>query len=82
MPTNFSKYSYVSFNLDGKVTLNIGKIDYLKYKEQLTFDQLCESLGTLFIDFLELFKKGEGTRIIDRMNNLKLNPFEDFAEKW
>ncbi|MBC8184997.1 hypothetical protein H8E88_28220 [candidate division KSB1 bacterium] len=82
MPTDFSKYSYVAFDYDGNITVNIGKNDYLKYRDQLTFDQLCESLGQLFNEFFELFKKGEGVRIIDRMNNLKLNPFEDFAEKW
>ena len=82
MPTDFSKYSYVSFDYDGNITVNIGKNDYLKYKDQLTFDQLCESLGQLFNEFLELFKRGEGVRIIDRMNNLRLNPFGDFAEKW
>jgi len=82
MPTEFSKYSYVSFDFLGNVTVNIGKNDYLKYRDQLTFDQLCESLGQLFIEFLELFKKGEGVRIIDRMDTLQLSPFEDFAEKW
>jgi hypothetical protein len=82
MPTDFSKYSYVSFDSDGNVSVNISKNDYLKYKDQLTFDQLCESLGQLFIEFLELFKKDECVRIIDRMDSLKLSPFEDFAEKW
>ena len=82
MPTDFSKFSYIAFDFNGDIFVNVGKNDYLKYKDQLTFDQLCESLGQLFIEFLELFKKGEGVRIIDRMNGLQLSPFEDFAEKW
>ncbi len=82
IPTDYSKYSYVSFDFDGNISVNISRNDYLKYKDQLTFDQLCESLGQLFIEFLELYKKGEGVRIIDRMDALKLSPFEDFAEKW
>jgi len=82
IPDDYSKYSYVSFDLNGNISVNISKNDYLKYKDQLTFDQLCESLGQLFIEFLELYKKGESVRIIDRMNALKLSPFEDFAEKW
>jgi hypothetical protein len=82
IPDDYSKYSYVSYDFDGNISVNISKNDYLKYEDQLTFDQLCESLGQLFIEFLELYKKGEGVRIIDRMNSLKLSPFEDFAEKW
>jgi hypothetical protein len=38
----------------------------------LAFDQLCTSLGQLFIEFFELYKKGEGIRVIDRMDDLKL----------
>jgi hypothetical protein len=65
----------VIFHYDGNVTVNIAKNEYLKYKERLSFDQLCDSLGKLFIEFLDLYVKGEGIRVIDRFNALKLNPF-------
>ena len=49
--------------------------DYLDYREPLAFDQLCNSLGELFIEFLELHTKGEGVRAIDRMDDLRLGIF-------
>ena len=49
--------------------------DYLTYKEDLSFDRLCESLGNVFVEFLDLFKKGESVRIIDRMDALGLSIF-------
>lgn len=65
-----SGLTHIIFNEDGHVLVNISRKYYLKYKEELTFDQLCDSLGHLFIEFLEFFKQGEGKRIIDRMNSI------------
>jgi len=42
------------------------------YKDAFSFDQLCASLGKQFIDFFELHKNGDGVRIIDRFNALRL----------
>ena len=72
---DYSDESYVVFNFDGNVSVNITRHDYLKYKEELSFDKLCSSMGDLFIDFFKKYKNKEETRIIDRMNDLKLNPF-------
>jgi len=69
---NYLKHTYVSFDFDGKVSVNIAKKDYQKYKEELTFDQLCQSLGNLFKEFLGLYQKGESKRIIGRLNALKI----------
>ena len=68
--------TYVSFDYQGNVTVNITKEDYSQYRDALSFDKLCESLGNLFKEFLELNKKDESEKIIDRMNALKLSPFE------
>ncbi len=67
--------TWVSFDLDGNVAVNIAMNDYLTYQEDLSFNQLCESLGGLFIEFFELFRRGEGVRIIDRMDALGLSAF-------
>jgi len=69
--------SWISFGKDGKVSVFIPKGDYLLYKDAFTFDQLCTNLGDLFIEFFELFKQGDGIRIIDRLNALKLNPITE-----
>jgi len=71
----YSDGSWVSFDEDGNVAVLITKNDYLKYKDVFSFDQLCASLGNLFVEFFELYKNGDGVRIIDRFNALKLNPF-------
>jgi hypothetical protein len=71
---HYQSHTWVSFDYDGNVVVNFGMKDYLNYKEDMTFDQLCGSLGKLMIDFFELFKNGKEIRIIDQLNSLKLNP--------
>jgi len=77
---DYTDFTYVLFDHEGNVSVHISKQDYLKYQHQLSFDQLCDSLAGQFIEFLELFKNGEGIRILDRMNALKLNPLSDWGE--
>jgi len=64
----YKKDTYVTFDFNGNVSVNIAKKDYQKYKEEFTFDQLCSSLGNLFIEFLELYLKGKSREIIDKLN--------------
>jgi hypothetical protein len=64
--------TWVNFDVDGEVSVHIAQADYLDYREALSFDQLCISLGQVFIDFIDLYCKGEGVRIIDRMDDLKI----------
>jgi hypothetical protein len=65
---NYKKDTYVTFDFEGNVAVTIAKKDYRKYKEELTFDQLCASLGNVFIEFLKLYQKGRGREIIDKLN--------------
>jgi hypothetical protein len=67
--------SWVRIDRDGQVSASISKSQYLKFKSHFSFDQLCQSLGMLFINFFELYKRGEGKKIIERCDNLGLNPF-------
>jgi hypothetical protein len=67
--------SWVNFDVNGEVSVHIAQKDYLDYREPLAFDQLCTSLGQVFIDFFELYNKGEGIRVIDRMDDLKFSIF-------
>jgi len=71
---NYLEDTWIAIDYDGKVTVNITEKDYLIFKQDLDFDQLCESLGNLFIEFLELSKSGQESKIIDRMNALRLSP--------
>jgi len=67
--------TWVNFDMNGEVSVHIAQKDYLDYREPLAFDQLCSSLGQVFIDFIELYNKGEGVRVIDQMDDLKLGIF-------
>jgi len=70
---NYADRTWVSFDKDGNVMVNISQDDYFLYHDQWAFDQLCASLGNLFIDFMEQYKNGAGALIIHRMNALNLN---------
>ena len=61
---NDKKDSYVSFNFDGTISVNIAKKDYQKYKEEYTFDELCESLGDMFKQFLFYFQENNTEKIL------------------
>jgi len=65
--------TYVTFDADGRISVNITEKDYKKYREELTFDQLCLSLGNLFKDFLTLHQQGQAKKIIEQMNTLKFS---------
>lgn len=70
---DYTDETWVSFGFDGRVTVNISHRDYLQYKEALSFEQLCSSLGDLFVGFLSAYCRGEGARIIDRLNALGIS---------
>lgn len=62
------KSTWVSFDYSGNILVTISQKDYKKYREELSFDQLCQSLGDLFKIFLDHFLKGEEEKIIDMIN--------------
>jgi hypothetical protein len=55
--------SYVSFAQDGHIAVHISAYDYRRYRDQLTFDQLCTSLAGLFKRFLHYYQEGNESRI-------------------
>lgn len=69
--------TFVLFEKDGRVLAHISKRDYLRYRDNFAYDQLCNSLGNLFIDFFDRYKKGEAIVIIDQLNDLDFNPITD-----
>jgi hypothetical protein len=72
---DYSQDSWVAFDDQGNISVNIIKEDYQQYKEELTFDQLCISLGNLFKGWLEAYLQGDEAAIVDQMNGLKLSAF-------
>ena len=75
LKNDYTDETWVSFDFDGNVTVNISHRDYLEYIEDLSFEQLCTSLGSLFVEFIEMHQRGEGVRIIDRMDVVRVSVF-------
>jgi hypothetical protein len=65
----YKNETYVAFENSGNVTVRISRNDYRKYKEELTFDQLCVSLGDLFKQFMQWYKDGTPEKILDKLNS-------------
>lgn len=65
---NYDNETYIAFTDSGEVSVRIARPDYQAYKEELTFDQLCASLGDLFKQFMGMYRKGETKAIIERLN--------------
>lgn len=65
---NYDNASYVALTNTGQVTVRIAKLDYLSYREELTFDQLCSSLGELFKQFLQWYREGNPEKIVKHLN--------------
>lgn len=72
---DISKDSWVCFDSEGNVTVNISKDDYYLYRDDLSFDQLCESMANVYVEFFDLYRRDMTVRIIDRLNSVKIGFF-------
>lgn len=72
---DYHYYSWIAFDFDGNVSASMAKKDYLSYTEEFSFDQLCNSLGKLFMEFMEYYKKDETERIMHKFNSLRFGFF-------
>jgi len=66
--SNYDQATYVAFTESREIVVRIAESDYQKFKEELTFDQLCLSLGELFKQFLKYYQEGHPEKIIERLN--------------
>jgi hypothetical protein len=63
----YKNVTKIVFSYDGNVSTSIAKTDYSKYKEALTFDQLCDSLGNMFMEFMQHFQNGDVVKIMKKI---------------
>ncbi len=70
-----SQDTWVGFANSGDVSVHISKDDYLAYRDELTFDRLCESLATVFTDFVRLYRDRSQIRIINRLDAMRVGLF-------
>ncbi len=73
---DYTDETWVCFDFAGNVSANVSQRDYLDFREALSFDKLCQSLGDLFVEFVGLFQRGESVRILDRLDAVGLSMFE------
>ncbi len=66
---NYEQGTYVAFSDSGQVVVRIAKNDYHKYQEELTFDQLCVSLGDLFKRFMQWHREETPEKILRLLNS-------------
>ena len=62
--------TFLSFGFDGKISVQIAKSDYERYREELTFDELCRSFAALFEEFLDLHRQDSAKQILRRLDGL------------
>lgn len=72
---DYSNNTRVIIDREGNLSAIISKKDYLQYREALSFDQLCASLGELFIKFFTYYQNGEEVRIMNEISRLRMGPF-------
>jgi hypothetical protein len=59
--------SHVVIGPDGSIQVVITVKDYREYINRVSFDQLCDSMGKIFIRFLEYYRLGNEERIISEL---------------
>jgi hypothetical protein len=63
------EYSYIAFGPSGEVTVSLTNADYQQYSQTFNFNQLCASLGNVFIRFFGYYKQGLEERIITELKS-------------
>jgi len=64
---DFNRLTYVSFGSEGDISVNFAQKDYKKYKDEITFNQLCNSFGNIIIDFFNAFQQKKGNSYFEKI---------------
>jgi hypothetical protein len=65
----WQKVTFISFDNFGNLNIHISMKDYKIYKNEVTFDQLCASLGNLIILLIRMYENGKKEEIINLLKN-------------
>ncbi len=77
LKANLQKTTFVSFDFSGNISVHIAEKEYKKYKDELTFNELCASLGNVFKRFLGYYKSGSREKILDEIVSINSEKNED-----
>jgi hypothetical protein len=64
---DFNKVTYFRIDSEQNLSVHISRKDYKKYKNELTFDQLCVSLGGIFMSLFRKFLNEEKEVILNSL---------------
>jgi len=56
---DYQQDTWIAIDENGKLSVNITEEDYLLYKMDYDFDQICQSLADVFAEFFELLNSGK-----------------------
>jgi hypothetical protein len=66
-----SEVSYVAVDHTGILNVHIAAWDYKRFRKELTFDRLCESMGDVFRRYLNYYLNNQEARIITELKTAK-----------
>lgn len=66
-----TEVSYISIDQEGNISVRISQQDYHQYRATFNFDQLCETMATVFTRFIEYYKNGNENRIITELKTAR-----------
>jgi hypothetical protein len=66
---NYRNLSWIAIDYEGVVTVRIHHNDYMEYQDTPTFDKLANSLGQVLIEFYNDYRKGEGNRVLYKLDS-------------
>jgi 4-amino-4-deoxy-L-arabinose transferase-like glycosyltransferase len=64
--------SYISFDKEGKIHVQIAEPDYRQYLARINFGQLCASLAGVFVRFLNYYREGKEERILTELKTARM----------
>jgi len=68
---DYSQDSWVAFDKQGNISVHISAQDYQNYKDAYAFDQLCNSLGSLYAGFFRAFAERKESEILKRLDYIR-----------
>ena len=69
--SDYVRDTWVSIDYQGNVSVHMARKDYEQYNESYAFDQLSDSLGNVFKEFFELYRKGREKEIIRKLDRFR-----------
>lgn len=78
---NWQKVTHMSFDFNGSISIFIARKHYRQYMVEITFDQLCSSIGNVITGLMEDFQKGDTFKILNTVRGREILTQEDLEKR-